>query len=447
MLNGIIQQKHIYGFLGAGYDGMRIGLKQLHTLKKRNYEKYVFFIVMAITYYMVLLPIMFLKVNLWGATHWLLSIQEGFYSRAVIGSLTQALLPNQYGSLLFIDTMAWLIIVVLTTLMLLIGYQYWRLHHNYTSLLVVGVFLTSPGTIQYFTRTAGFLDQIGYVIIIIAVFLLPKLAPRLQWFLLGIAAFILTLIHEGFLILIAPLLISVLLAHHIDSVYSLRDVCKLISFSVISFLPATLLALLLLTAGRLDYGQEIFYETLQKMQSIADFTVNERALMIQFRSISDNVEYTKERLFNLDRIISVILAFFALLPSFIASFAVMIRSLYTVNRSNKNIYTNCVRVMAIISCLTPLLLVFIGHDYPRWVAAAMTNLFLAGMIIDVQKNRDSILNKGLDRAFPLPNYLLIVTVIFSLVVGPITNMHAPILLRRLVPAIAEIITKYFSHLF
>ncbi len=426
-----------------GVSGIKKGMQNIFKYEDHKQDKVVFFILFAVSFYMIILSMILLEVNYWGATHWLLSIQEGFYSRAVVGTIIQAMFPDQYGSISFISTAAWFIIAVLTAFFVIMGYQYWKIHRNLNGFFVVFVLLVSPGTIQYFTRTAGFFDQIGYVIIIITVYYLPRVENRWQWLVVGVVAFVLTLLHEVFLFLIAPVLIAVVMAYRINKVNSLDDVSRLVLLSMLSFLPAAMLALVLLTIGRLDYNPEIFNQALQQMQATADFPVSERALMIQFRTISDNLQYTTKRLFDLERIISVILAIVVLLPSVVVAFTVMVRSLHTVNQRNKEVFSNMVQWMAVIFCLIPLLLVFIGHDYPRWLAAAMTNLFIAGMIIEVQNNRQGFRNGAFIGSFPLPNYFLVLTIIFSLVVGPVTNMHAPIFLRRYVPAIAETLSSLF----
>ncbi len=428
-------------FSKTGFDvnGIKLDAQKLFKHENQRQDKVVFSILLAVSFYMIILPMILLEVSYWGATQWLLSIQKGFYSRAVFGTIIQAVFPDQYGSISFISAAAWFTIAVLTFIFVVLGYHYWKIHRNFNGLFIVSVLLFSPGTIQYFTRTAGFFDQIGYVIIIVTMYYLPRVKDRWQWLVVGMVAFVLTFIHEVFLFLIAPVLLALVMSYRINTVNSLNDVSRLVLFSMLSFLPAAILALMLLTIARLDYNPEIFDLTLQQMQASADFPVRERALMVQFRSISDNLQYTTKRLLDLERIISVILAIIVLIPSTVVAFTVMVRSLIMVNPKNNEVFSNIVQWMAVIFCLTPLLLIFIGHDYPRWLAAAMTNLFIAGMVIEVQKGRQSFRNGTFIRSFPLPNYFLVLTFVLSLIVGPVTNMHAPFLLRRYVPAIAEIL--------
>ncbi len=408
-------------------------------------DKYVFIIFLAVSYYMVLLPMFFLGIDLWGATHWLFSMQEGFYSRALLGSIIQAISPDHYGSLAVISFISWSAVLALTTLLVVTGYRYWKIHHNFTGFLVVCVLIASPGSVQYFTRIAGFLDQVGFLILIIVLFILPKLAHKSQWLLVGVTAFLLTLVHEGFLLLIAPVLPAFVLGSRIYTVKTSRDSLNLVLLSALSLLPAAVLALLLLTIARLNYSPESFSETMQSLQAKADFTVRELALMTQFRSISENVHYLQYRLFNLNRIISVALAFVALLPSCIAAFSVMSHSLRNTIRTQKvnPLAYRIMKTAAILFCLAPLLLAFIGHDYPRWVAAAMINLFVAGMMLEIYHSTGNEDNQKNVTPLPFSNYFLLIAATFSLIVGPVTNMHAPDLLLRLVPAIAEVLTNLF----
>ena len=370
-----------------------------------------------------------LSFNSWLATHFLFSFDEGFYSRALIGTLLQSAAPRHGGSLSAIYTISGLSTLVLSLILAYLGFRYWKLKKNDTALLFALVLISSTGTISFFANTSGFFDQPGYILAIGTILLLPKVPRKAHWYITGGVSVVLVLIHEAQLLLVAPVMAACALSYNTAEINTAFKPVKQPLFSLLSIIPAAVTAFLIFEFGKLEYYPEAFNEKLANLGESADFPVSTGSLMVQFRTIRGNVAYTLDIIRG--RTITTFLAFTALAPSGIAGYILLKKAVNPVAGKDGDKNSKAAGALIILYCFAPLLLVFFGHDYPRWMASVITNLFIAGIAIEL--NRKSIPgeenvhcgNRAL-KAF------LLWTVIFSLAIGPISPTEAPETLTKII---------------
>ncbi len=382
------------------------------------------------------------SVHTWQATHWLFAFHDGYFSRALVGSFIKTFLPQHYGSYAFISVSAWMVQLLVATLLAILAYRYWLIKRDVESLLVGGLLLLSSGTLRYFGMAAGVLDQIGYLLVLLVLIGIWGLRPKWQWVTVLFASLILVLIHEAFILLIAPVMAaSVLVVQSINM--NCKDSNKLVAVSVCVLVPGAVLASLMLTAGRSDFSE--FPAALRHLQEQSDFPVSLYALMVQFRDVSANIGWTTFRLLETGRIPSVFIAIMVLLPSLIVGLAVVINGFRLIDRSYGSGSSKLSRFVCLACCLMPLLLLVIGHDYPRWMASSILNLFIVGMTVAIQSAARDHNPKSSGIDFPLTRWFVGAAIGLSLLTGPVCNMFAPTrmnvvvwLFRRLLSWLAEL---------
>jgi hypothetical protein len=226
---------------------------------------YILFGLLTISFMLIFRNINF---KTWFATHYLFSYQGGFYTRALIGSIIQTIIPDYSGVLYVIYAIQSFFTFLLTILIVVFCYQYWKIYNNSSTLLIIGVFITSPGTIQYYSRSTGYFDHIGYIILIFVLFIL-LISPRfIHWLIIVIVPIILVLIHENQLLMIAPVLVAGTFTARMYDGKNCSDGLKMILYTLLLLCPAILFAIIILSVGRLDYSPELFYEKLMYLNNI-----------------------------------------------------------------------------------------------------------------------------------------------------------------------------------
>lgn len=378
--------------------------------------------------------------NVFQTTHYLFSYQDGLYSRALIGTIIKIIIPDYYGSFTVIRLFNILTTLLLSTFIVALSYRYWQVEKNLLSFLLIGVFITSPGTVQYYAHDVGRFDQIGFIIIIITSILFTYINRKYYWSILLPVSTLLVLIHEAFLLLIVPTLVALILLTHFNTIKSTTDLYKRITIILISILPALLLTITLLTVLRHHYDLEAFENLLAYYQGLVKFEISKSALMGQLMPIEEHfITYgIGGETSSVKKSITTILAFVALLPSGLIAFIIMNTNLKQLARGNDFLPAKHVKIAVNLCCFSPILLFFIAHDYPRWMAAVIFNLFIVGMYtaVLIKQNRS-------DRDFYVENnnllYVLLLVIMFSLTIGPISSIEAPILLNELYYWIRDLI--------
>ena len=332
------------------------------------------------------------NVNNWRATHFLFSFQDGFVSRALIGTLIRTFFSQYFGSFAAIKIISAVILVVYSLLLSISGSRYWRGDRSLPCFLNVMIILTSPATIAFMAGEAGCFDTAAYALAMIALLFLPVLPKRLHWLFVSLVALTLVLIHEVMLMLPIPLLVACILSKN----YSIEPSGQLrgLKAAVFWMLPAILFAGYCLTFARFELSQDSFRQTMALLQNYADFEIQPGSVMVHFRALRENVLLTSKNL-----LYHGIFSFFIIFPSLVTAFEITRHS--TAVRSQL--------AARIVLCSVPLAVSLVGFDYPRWFAAVTLNFFISGVLSE--QRQDCPAQSG--------NLSLVGVIVFNLVAGPV----------------------------
>lgn len=357
------------------------------------------------------------KVSKWMATHYTFSIKKGLLSRAFIGSILDFLAPHLYGKYGVIEVIGNVVLFSVILCFLILVYRYFCKQKTFTSLLMTLVFLTSPGTIAFFAVDKGRLDQIGYVLALIYLLLYQRLPKKSRGILLAFLLCVLVLIHEVLLVVIGSLLFAYHLLNEKQDVKSARDFMQLVLRYMFIGLPAILLAYFMLTKARLPYSPENVREMVAYLRTFSDFDIAKDAVTIHFRTINDNQGFTTTIAsdpYNMKRYISALIALF---PSFIIGIVFFIKSVWS---KSEAMLQKLINIFLLLLLLMPLSLVFIGIDYPRWMASCLCNVFI---IIFLGSKRISFASK---KKWPVVLNVVVITILFAgLMAGGVTATGGP----------------------
>ena len=219
---------------------------------------------------------------------------------------------------------------------------------------------------------------------------------------MSVASFLLMLltllIHEASFIMFGPLVfIYVLfLNYKKNNNFTIRI---LFSLTWVLFFLVTLLISLFIAFYLPQVDLELFrYSILQRME-----TPDENAIKVATNKLSDNVDILFARAFTLKRL------FYHLLFVPMA-----ILTLYVFWKINGFSRRNSMDLLLFLSCLSPLLLYFIGHDHFRWWSIAVINLFiLTSLLAAKPENNENFTN----RLFKI-RHSVSALIVMSLMLGP-----------------------------
>lgn len=394
-----------------------------------NSNFFIFLGMLTVAYLLVLRNIG--QAGVWRAAHWVFSVQEGYISRAFVGSLIQLALPEYHGNYEFINFFSLLVTIVLASLITIFSYRFVTAQSglsgqvlisssSITRLLLALVFITSPATIQFFANDVGRLDQIGLTIGLLVVLVFSTVIDNnIRLIIVSVASIVLTLIHEAFIFLVVPLIVAcyladILIKHNDKSVQVKKEIIKLTS----SLLPAIIIFITIFRIGRFDYDDVVFYSMLNNLREIADFEILEGALAVHFRSLSDNFLLLHGYL-TTTILVNIVVMFISLIPSISIGFIVLkklgitlINELNDENRQHDAFTLNALLLAITVCVFSPLFLMLIATDYPRWLSAFVVNLYIIFYYVSSNINMHIFGNKL--------NYILLFVISISLALGPIS---------------------------
>lgn len=343
-----------------------------------------------------------------------------------------AVFGDARGSGILIAAFSGAVTAALTIALVITGIRYWCQQRNGFTLLEVGAFIACPGTVQFLAAESGRLDQIGYLALLGSLFALLRCRRSLQWPLVSATAVVLCLIHEAFVVMLAPMLLATVLASRMSDTHNWREISYLVAHGTLALVPAIAMAALLTSSGRLDYDTQLI-EVVRRLTEVADFTISPTAIMVQFRSFSQNALYTHSFWLEPSRVPALATAAMALLPSALVALRVALHSLQPESSAQSRRRLSPLAWAALVCCLAPLTLLLQGTDLSRWAAAAVLNLFIVGMV--GIRPGSGIANHSINPRTHSSNVLLWCVIAYSLAVGPISVVAGPYSLMRLGEAI------------
>jgi len=350
---------------------------------------------------------------------WLFTYQDGLVSRSFMGSVMRMLFPEHYGSFLIIRMVSLMGAVLLSAQLAILCYIFWLRTKEYSLFLIGCVLLASPGTVQFYASQSGLFDQWAYCLIMICIAAMTFMKNTvLALVLMSITAAVSVLIHEAQLLMGVPVLIACYIIRQRKVTFSKMALGKALMQVAIAMLPCVMVAMLIITLGRDDFSDKRFQEIVADLQSGANFEVNSHYVMVQFRSLEENVSYMLKHLLLISRVVNLMYAILALLPSGMVAAMCLKQA-----RKGAKPEGLIVSMMIWGCCFAPLLLCVVGQDYPRWFSFVVLNLFIVAMYsrIAIELNAEN----PLWQSRPISNVLLVVIIAVSLIVGPVTTTKAP----------------------
>lgn len=366
----------------------------------------------------------------WKATHWLFRLEDGIARRALAGSLLSWLAGNKAISLEIVNAVsAWICVLFAIAFALLIvrhTQSYWHCGADSTRVrwldsAALIYFATTPGGLRQHLSDLGRFDALGGLIILFSVLLLGNHQlrsvtaravstnpVRLPWhFPTGVVlCSVSVLIHEAFVFWVVPVFCLVWWWH---SSRSFRTTLAFISGAV-ALIVVTLLA------WTFDYGRLMSLEEAKGVLAArSNFLISDASLMIHFRDLASNVDYTQARAWNTQRLLGLMLAASVLLPQLII-LASMLRITRSANNSRElNMPPAAGLFMA--ASLSPLLLSLLGHDQGRWLAMSS---FATSILSLLLWSRLRNLNASIPRWIVI---LLLLTSVLQIISGPFGITH------------------------
>ncbi len=301
----------------------------------------------------------------YGPSHWFLDYHHGFMRRALVGQLLSHIHFISWHQIFLIEAVVLACGVALTYLVfrsILFGTLEERL---------LGAFLlAAPAFLPHMAAMGGELDNILYVVVLLAAYTLIQLQNSAGLVLATLLVVVALAIHEAFLLMFYPLLL-VLLLHLLH-----RRKISALGFSLhLAVIGACFLAILF--HGRYHGPQA---EWVAHAQQRTDMPI-ETAVMIPLNNtLREQVLFVRER-YTHSLVGRVILSLLLSIPYGVALWRLLSGTL------QRQRYTVTIRRLIIASFFIPLLLIPLGHDIMRWMAALCINISLYILLLHQESQR------------------------------------------------------------
>ena len=225
------------------------------------------------------------EVRAWASTLWIYDYHFGFIKRGLLGAIL-GICSDVFSQAYVLSYFQGVISFALAALLTVWLYRYFK----NTPLLLFAIVLAGF-SLQQISYDSGRFDQINYVLLIIGLWVIEgEISSLTKFVVLSILASVMLLVHEASILMHIPLLFSAWLL----TVFQ-RDqplLCLLLSavFVILVFF-------LIVIYGRLE---DVSYNEFSTYLSLKarGFEVQNSALIIIDRSLSDNVQLTLERLID-----------------------------------------------------------------------------------------------------------------------------------------------------
>ncbi len=296
-------------------------------------------------------------------THWLFNYEHGFIKRGLVGEVLrlsgaevtlQSLTAYQYAIILAASA-AFLAVILWFVLKNCIAGQRW---HNATIFAVALLLMTASGTLHQLIYEFGRFDAFG-LIALCAVFACTRLLPGgLSLVVTLFLTVISILIHEALFLWVAPIAFWLWYFH---APSGQRRVWPIFVFGGVALCTV-------LIAGTSSYGDHFTFEEMRaQLAARSDIPIVDQSLIVQFRSLDENIEDSAQYLLTHRRLIGSLIALVAALPYV----AVIVLSVEKARRVHM--------IWAFLAAFTPLALYVVGHDHGRWWAMVNVSLCFAMM--------------------------------------------------------------------
>jgi hypothetical protein len=290
----------------------------------------------------------------YGPTHYFLSYEHGFLKRALLGEL---LLPLRFISLHAILAIELVIFAVLVALTYIVFRRI--LFGSVQERALAAFLLTGPALLPHFAYLSGDLDSLLYCCAVLAVAAFLQMPGTFATFCAIVLSIVALLIHEAFLLLFYPLLLAIMI-----------DLCRrhrLRAGLVVAQLVMIAAAMLVI----LHYGKwsAPHPEYLAAAQQRTDMPLEGTVFLVLSNTLQKQLRFVTA-LYDKRLIAGVLLSCLVSLPYFAVLVWLLRRALAARDYTIKSRWT-----LLLLLC-APLLLLPLGHDVMRWVAAVCVNISL-----------------------------------------------------------------------
>ncbi|MEO0946469.1 MAG: hypothetical protein AAFY06_16880 [Pseudomonadota bacterium] len=295
------------------------------------------------------------RTGTWTATHWLFSYEHGFVKRGLVGTLLSPVFDT-----ITIQTVTYLYLGFVVLAAGMLGFLIWRTllraATGPTALVLACFLVTSPGALQQWLGDVGRFDVFGLILICLTFMVVRRAGATVGLVAVSICAALAIFIHEGFLFWVAPMGLAFWVWQHSPKR------CNLV------LATGALVCLVGLTAwvsGTSYSDRFAFDDAKSELQERAEFTVNQRSLMIHYRSFAENISYSSERAWTSDRLLGQVLG---------AAYLVFMALWLFAGNWRRT-------AVLLVACVGALGLIPLGHDLARWFAMIACNLLFALLLV------------------------------------------------------------------
>lgn len=308
----------------------------------------------------------------YGPSHWFLDYHHGFMRRALVGQLLSHVKFISWRDIFLIEAVVLAAGVALTYLVfrsMLFG--------KIEERLLAAFLLAAPAFLPHMAAMGGELDNILYIVLLLACYLL-SLYPNL-FGLAGATLFtVLALaIHEAFVLMFYPLLLVMIL--------DLLHRRKIKVFGVGVHLAIVGLCFLAILIYGKFHGPQA--DWVAHAQQRTDMPIESAVFIPLHNTFREQLAFVRQRYTHL-LLGRVALTILLSIPYGVALWRLLLGSV------KRQAYSVWLRRLILASFFIPLLLIPLGHDIMRWLAALCINMSLYVLFLYQVSRRDHRADNG-----------------------------------------------------
>ncbi len=370
-----------------------LGARMLLNKKvnKKIFYSVLFFSFLAISIFFTVYPI---ELGGFKFGHFLLSYESEFLKRGFVGEISRLIFDEVSYSLF--NKISYFFIFILFSLFSFLSYLViYKNHEDTGAWLFLTIFITASFTFQHFYLDLGRFDQILLIIALILIFIINR-SIKVFNFIAPAFILILLLIHEAALFIIIPFILGY--SFYKDS--SKQNIIIILALLLFSLILTSVISI---NGSMKNMSLEEHHEYLSSSHE-EDFG---GIYVVHKSGFKENVVKTINRLLTKDSIREHIKLAIFLFPLILVFFPFIFKDIKKNGLSPRH--------YLLIASLAPLGLYLLGLDFYRWWSLALTNFFIANILILI--NEDSYRDSLFD--FIYKHQLVAIIIIFnSIVFGP-----------------------------
>ncbi len=326
----------------------------------------------------------------WSLTHYVLTYEFGFIRRSLWGSVVSLLLGD--GFFYQRDLTIVMLIVFGFSVALFVGLILNALQRHRGLIFPIFIYLTSPAFV-FLASIFGYLDQVGWAItltVLAALFVANwSIGFKTMYLVMAIVTSSLILIHEAQLLVFVPIILFAvcLRVTGIGELNSneLRNYWLMIGGWFLFLFGMTMF---ITWAGTLSVDQ--LTQVSDGLSSKVDFQLSQQALDTLASDPGATLQYMSQFWQSPGQVSLFLFSLLLSLPVWL----VLLHGGFRVIEDQFSENRMMLKLMLVVVTLAPMLLSIAGTDFHRWNSYAVTNAFLALLILTLN-GRHSSVNYGI----------------------------------------------------